>query len=146
MKSFLCVWAQQNYALTLADKHRPSPASKRGLSDASWLLTALFLSVKHVYTTKTLGKELKKKQRTLCKGFTNKNFKYIPVHWDKCQAKSGKLMFIANHTIVSWGPHSMWLLNCSDDINNTMYDYITQVTWKVTNTTMEHYHDRGLLG
>ena len=55
-------------------------------------------------------------------------------------------MFIANHTIVNWAPHSMWLLNCSDDINNTMYDYITQVTWKVTNTTMEHYHDRGLLG
>ena len=44
-------------------------------------------------------------------------------------------MFIANYTIVNWGPHSMWLLNCSDDINNTMYDYITQVTWKVTNTT-----------
>ena len=110
------------------------------------LPTALSLSMNHVYTTKTLGKELKKKQRTLGKGFTNKNFKYIPVHWDKFQAKSGKLMFIANHTIVSWGPHSMWLLNCSDDINNTMYDYITQVTWKVTNTTMEHYHDRGLLG
>ena len=104
------------------------------------------LSMNHVYTTKTLGKEIKEKQRTLCKGFTSKNFKYIPVHWDKFQAKSGKLMFIANHTIVIWGPHSMWLLNCSDGINNTMYDYITQVAWKVTNTTMEHYHDRGLLG
>ena len=44
------------------------------------LFTALSLSVNHVYTTKTLGKELKKEQRTLCKGFTNKNFKYIPVH------------------------------------------------------------------
>ena len=55
-------------------------------------------------------------------------------------------MFIANHTIVNWGPHSMWLLNSSDDINNAMYDYITRLTWKVTNTTMEHYHDRGLLG
>ena len=60
------------------------------------LFTALPLSVNHVYTTETLGKE----QRTLCKEFTNKNFKYIPVHWDKCQAKSGKLMFMANHTIV----------------------------------------------
>ena len=57
-----------------------------------------------------------------------------------------KITFVANHAIVNWGPHSMWLLNCSDDINNTMYDYITQVTWKVTNTTMEHYHDRGLPG
>ena len=110
------------------------------------LFTALSLSVNHVYTTETLGKELGKEQRTTCKGFTNKNFKYIPVHWDKCQAKPGKLMLIANHTIVNWGPHSMWLLNCSDDINNTMYDYITEVTWKVTNTTMEHDHDRGFLG
>ena len=50
------------------------------------LFTALSLSVNHVYTTETLGKELRKEQRTLCKGFTNKNFKYIPVHWDKCQA------------------------------------------------------------
>ena len=50
------------------------------------LFTALSLSVNHVYTTETLGKELRKEQRILCKGFTNKNFKYIPVHWDKCQA------------------------------------------------------------
>ena len=56
------------------------------------LFTALSLSVNHVYTTQSLGKELGKKQRTTCKGFTNKNFKYIPVHWDKCQANPGKLM------------------------------------------------------
>ena len=110
------------------------------------LFTALSLSLNHVYTTETLGKELKKEQRTLCKGFTNKNFKCIPVHWDKCQAKSGKLMFVANHTIVEWGPHGMWLSNCSDDVNSTICDYVTQVAWKVINTTMEHYHDRGLLG
>ena len=86
------------------------------------LFTALSLSVNHVYTTETLGKE----QRTLCKGFTNKNFKYTLVHWDKCQAKSGKLMFVANHTIVNWGPHGMLLSNCSDDTNSTMCDYATQ--------------------
>ena len=91
------------------------------------LFTALSLSVNHVYTTETLGKELGKQQRTLCKAFTNKNFKYTPVHWDKCQAKSGKLMFVANHIIVDWGPHGMWLSNCSDDINSTMCDYATQV-------------------
>ena len=89
------------------------------------LFTTLSLSMNHVYTTETLGKELGKKQRMPCKGFTNKNFKYIPVHWDKCQAKSRKLMFMVNHTIVDWGPHGMWLSNCSDDINNTVYDYIT---------------------
>ena len=55
-------------------------------------------------------------------------------------------MFMANHTIVDWGPHGMWLSNFSDDINSTMYDYATQVVWKVTNTMMEHYHDKRLLG
>ena len=81
------------------------------------LFTTLSLSMNHVYITKTLGKELKNKE-TLCKGFTNMNFKYIPVDWDKCQAKLGKLMFMANHTVVYWGPHGMWLSNCSDDINS----------------------------
>ena len=90
------------------------------------LFTALSLSVNHVYTTETLGKELGKEQRTLCKGFTN-NFKYTPVSWDKCQAKSGKLMSVANHTIADWGPHGMWLSNCSDDINSTACDYASQV-------------------
>ena len=55
-------------------------------------------------------------------------------------------MFMANHTIVDWGPHGIWLSNCSNDTNNTVCDYVTQITQKVTNTTMEHYHDRGLLG
>ena len=58
------------------------------------IFTALSLSVNHVYTTETLGKELGKEQRTLCKGFTYKNFTYTPVQWDKCQTKSRKLMFV----------------------------------------------------
>ena len=80
------------------------------------------MSVNHVYTTETLGKELGKEQRTLCKGFTYKNFTYTPIPWDKCQTKSRKSMFVANHTIVAWGPHGMWLSDCSDDINNTVCD------------------------
>ena len=48
------------------------------------LFTALSLCVNHVYTTETLGKvlgkELGKEQRTVCKGFTCKNFTYTPVH------------------------------------------------------------------
>ena len=56
---------------------------KKNIHTLLGLFTALSLSISHVYTTQTLGKELKKEQRTLCKGFTNKNFKYIPVHWDK---------------------------------------------------------------
>ena len=51
------------------------------------LFTTFSLYMNHVYTTETLRKELRKEQRTLCKEFTNKNFKYILVHWDKCQAK-----------------------------------------------------------
>ena len=81
----------------------------------------------NVYTTETLGKELGKEQRTLCKEFTNKNFKYTLVCWDKCQAKSGKLMSVANHTIVDWGRHGMRLSNCSGDINSTACDYASQV-------------------
>ena len=87
------------------------------------LFTALSFSENHVNTTETLGKE----QRTLCEGFTYKNFKYAPVRWDKCQGKSGKLIFVASHTVVDWGPHGMWLSNCSDDINSTVCDYATQV-------------------
>ena len=37
-------------------------------------------------------------------------------------------MFVANYTIVDWGPYGMWLSNCSDDINSTMYDNATPVT------------------
>lgn len=121
------------------------PASKEDFQTLLGLFTALSLSMNHVYTTETLGKELRKDQRTLCKGFTNKNFKYISFHWEKCQAKSGKLMFMDNHRVVDWGPHGIWLSNCSDDINSTVCDYVTQVAWQVTNTAMEHYHDRGLL-
>ena len=91
------------------------------------LSIALSLSVNHVYATETLGKELGKEQRTVCRGFTNENFKYTPVLWDKCQAKSGKLTFVANHTVVDWGAHGMWLSNCSDDINSTVCDYATQI-------------------
>ena len=55
-------------------------------------------------------------------------------------------MFVANYTIADWGPHGTWLSNHSDDINCTIWDYATQVAWKVTKTTMEHFHDKGLLG
>ena len=51
-------------------------------------------------------------------------------------------MFMANQRIVNWGPHGMWLSNFSDDINSTMWDYVTQVTGKITNSAM----DKGLLG
>ena len=54
-------------------------------------------------------------------------------------------MFVANHIILDWGPHGMWFSNCSEEVNSVVCDYVMQVTWKVTDTTMEHYHDRGLL-
>ena len=101
-----------------------SPASKSRLSDIAWIIYCPFLYKNHVNTTETLGKG----QKTLCKWFTYKNFKYTPVYWDRCQAKSEKLTFVANYTIVDWGPHGIWLSNCSDDINSTICDYVTQVT------------------
>ena len=54
-------------------------------------------------------------------------------------------MFMANHTIVNWGPHGIWLSNCSDDINSTIYDYVTQVTQKITNSSMKHFHEKDSL-
>ena len=102
-------------------KHQPTNLAfilppKEDFQTLLGLFTALSLSVNHVYITETLGKE----QRTLCKGFTYKNFTYTPVYWDKCQTKSRKSMFVANHTIVDWGPHGMWLSDCSEDINNSV--------------------------
>ena len=46
-------------------------------------------------------------------------------------------MFVANYSIVDWckTTYGMWLSNCSDDINSPMCDYVTQVTWKVTNSS-----------
>ena len=55
-------------------------------------------------------------------------------------------MFMANYTIVDWGPHGIWLSNCSDDINSTICDYVTQVAQKITNSSTKHFHDKGLLG
>ena len=72
------------------------------------LFTTLSLSMNHVYTTETLEKKFRKEQKTLCKGFTNNNFKYITIHWDKCQAKSEKIMLMSNHTIVIWRPHNIF--------------------------------------
>ena len=59
--------------------------------------------------------------------------------------KSEKLMFMAHYTIVNWGPHGIWLSNCSDDINNTIYDYVTQVAQKITNSSMKHFHEKNSL-
>ena len=55
-------------------------------------------------------------------------------------------MFMANHTIVDWGPPGVWLSNCSDDVNSTVCDYATQVAWKINDSMIEHYHNKGLLG
>ena len=69
------------------------------------LFTALSFYENPVNTTNTLEKG----QKLKCKGVTYKNFKYTPVYWDRCQAKSEKLTFVANYTIVDWGPYGMWL-------------------------------------
>ena len=55
-------------------------------------------------------------------------------------------MFVANYTIGDWGSYGIWLSNCSDDINSTKCDYVTQVTWRVTNSSVKHFHGKGLLG
>ena len=54
-------------------------------------------------------------------------------------------MFMANYTIVDWGPQDMWVSNCSDYINSTMCDYATQVAQKITNNSMKHFHEEDSL-
>ena len=124
MKSFLYAWAQQNYVAMLGDKHRLLSAPKNNLHTLLGLFIALSFYENHVNTTKAA----RKGQKLEYNGFTDKGFKYTPVYWDRWQAKSGKLMFVANYTIVDWEPHSIRLSNCSDDINSTMCDYVIQVT------------------
>ena len=51
-------------------------------------------------------------------------------------AKSENLMFMANHTFVDWGPHGIWLSNCSNDINSTICDYVTQEDYQQFNETL----------
>ena len=113
----LCInISQQTWAFVLSPK--------KNFHTLLELFTALSFYENPVNTTKTLEKG----QKLKCKGVTYKNFKYTPVYWNRCQAKSEKLMFVANYTIVDWGPHDIWLSNCSDYINSTICDYVTQVT------------------
>ena len=60
MKSFLCVRAQQNYALMLADKRAFALPPKEDFRMLLRSLTALFVREPYLYTTETLGKELGK--------------------------------------------------------------------------------------
>ena len=94
----------------------------------------------HVYTTETLGKELGKEQRTLCKGFTYKNFPYTPVHWDKCQAKClWPIQLLIGDPMVCGYPSAQKMLTA-------LCVTMLLMEWKINDTTMEHYHDKGLLG
>jgi len=48
-------------------------------------------------------------------------------------------MFVANHTIVDWGLHGMGYLTAQMILTTLC------VIWKVTDTMMERYYDKGLL-
>ena len=53
-------------------------------------------------------------------------------------------MFMATYPSVDWGPHGMWVSNCSGDINSTVCDYATQVAW-ITNSSMKHFQNKDSL-
>ena len=105
------------------------------------LFTALSLSVNHVYTAEALGKQLGKEQRTLCKGFTYKNFPYTPVCWDKCQAKC--LWLIVQ--LLIGDPMVCGYLSAQKMLTALCVTMLL-MAWKINDTSMEHYHDKGLLG
>ena len=77
------------------------------------LFTALSLFVNHIYITETLGKELGKEQRTLCKGFIGTNVK--PNQENQC----------------------LWLILQLLIGDPRVCGYLTAQR-KVTDTTMEH--------
>ena len=103
------------------------------------LFTALSLSVNHVYTTETLGKVLGKEQRTLCKGFTYKNFTYIPICWDKCQTNQENQCLWLIIQLLIGDPMVCGYLTAQMILTTLC------VIWKVTDTIMEHYYDKRLL-
>ena len=91
------------------------------------LFTTLSLSVNHVYIAETLGKELGKEEKIknkkhYTKGLLIKTLLIFLFTGTNVKPNQKKSMFLANHTVVDWGPHSMWLSDCSDDNNNTEYD------------------------
>ena len=92
MKSFLYAWDHQNYVLMFINKCGLSFCLQKGTSThcLDCLLPCPFMK------TMSILPKLGKGQKLECKGFTYKDFKYTPVYWDRCQAKSGKLMFVAN--------------------------------------------------
>ena len=103
------------------------------------LFTALSLSVNHVYTTETFGKELGKEQRTLCKGFTYKNFTYTPIPWDKCQTNQENQCLWLIIQLLLGDPMVCGYLTAQMILTTLC------VIWKVTDTMIEHYYDKRLL-
>ena len=102
------------------------------------LFNVLSLSVNHVYTTETLGKESGKKQSTLCKGFTYKNLfscsfgtNVKPNQENQCLRLIIQLL-IGDRMVCGYLTAQMILTTLC-------------VIWEVTDTMMEHYYDKGLL-
>ena len=102
------------------------------------LFTAFSLSVNHVYTTETLGKELGKE------------------HYAKGLLIRTSLMFLFIGTNVkpSQENQCLWLIIqlligdpmvCGYLIAQMILTTLSEI-WKVTDTRMEYYHDIGLLG
>ena len=93
------------------------------------LFTALSLFVNHIYITETLGKELGKEQRTLCKGFIGTNVK--PNQENQC-------LWLILQLLIG-DPRECGYLTAQMILTTLC------VIWKVTDTMMEHYYDKGLL-
>ena len=114
------------------------PASQKDSQMLLRLFTAFSLSVNHVYTTETLGKELGKE------------------HYAKGLLIRTSLMFLFIGTNVkpSQENQCLWLIIqlligdpmvCGYLIAQMILTTLC-VIWKVTDTRMEHHYDKGFLG
>ena len=112
---------------------------KEDLRTLLGIFTVLSLSVNHVYTTETLGKELGIEQKTLCKGFTYKNFKYTPVLGMNVMPNQKNYLWLATPLLIG---HPMVCDCLSAQITLTLYvimphkllEKLLTLRWSITMT------------
>lgn len=67
-----------------------------------------------------------------CQTSSYKHYVFSPVQCSRYCGPHGKIIYLNNHTLVDWTPHGKFLNSCSDDVNKTVCDGITEIVWNGT--------------
>ncbi|XP_027465208.1 endogenous retrovirus group K member 18 Env polyprotein-like isoform X1 [Zalophus californianus] len=106
------------------------------------IMTTLSFNFSEVNTTSTLGKF----DDPVCTTIFYKHYVFEPIYWSHCRGPHGKILMLNNRMVADWGPHGKFLNNCSEDVNSTICDYITNIRWNHTDHgTYTHHHTKGLM-